>query len=433
MQRKIGDWPVYTFFMAFGQVIAASSYQITLLSGTVGQTPERLYVISSIYLATSVCWWFMYRTLKSSYVLSIPFIFYGLAFLLLGCAPFAHNSYSRGWIQNVATAMYAVASSSGSIFFSLNFGDEGGAPLKSWVFRACVIQGSQQIYICVLWAWGAYLTKSISNSIAVSAVTTTSTVLSAIVIPIAVLLFFVAFLMFYCLPPYYHQKPGNIPGFYTSILRRKLVLWFFVVVIIQNYFLSTMTGRNWAYLWSSDHAKIWQIVLLTIFFFVFVWAAFLSGFAILSKRHSWILPVFAIGLGAPRWAQILWSCSNLGAYMPWGGSAIASAMLGRSVWLWLGVLDALQGVGFGMILLQTLTRIHIAYTLTVAQVLGSVFTIAARASAPNAVGPGPLFPDFTFGILPGAAQPWFWVGLLLQLTICVGFFLFFRKEQLNKP
>lgn len=79
MQMRIGDWPLYSFFLAFGQIIAANSYQITLLTGTVGQSAEKLYVIASIYLVTSVLWWFCFRWLKSVYVLSIPFVFYGLA------------------------------------------------------------------------------------------------------------------------------------------------------------------------------------------------------------------------------------------------------------------------------------------------------------------------------------------------------------------
>ena len=79
MQLRIGDWPVYSFFLGFGQIIAANSYQITLLTGTVGQTAEKLYVIASIYLVTSIMWWFCFRSLKSIYVLSIPFLFYGLA------------------------------------------------------------------------------------------------------------------------------------------------------------------------------------------------------------------------------------------------------------------------------------------------------------------------------------------------------------------
>ena len=79
MQYRIGDWPVYSLFLGFGQIIAANSYQITLLTGTVGQTAEKLYVIASIYLVTSIMWWFVFRWLKSIYCLSIPFIFYGLA------------------------------------------------------------------------------------------------------------------------------------------------------------------------------------------------------------------------------------------------------------------------------------------------------------------------------------------------------------------
>lgn len=433
MQLKIGEWPIYTILMAFGQIIATSSYQITLISGTVGQTPTKLYVIASIYLATSVAWWVMYRTMKSIYVLSIPFLFYGLAFILLGTAPYANSIDQRGWIQNAATGMYAVASSSGSIFFSLNFGDEGGSPIKSWMYRACVIQGTQQIYICVLWAWGSYLTKTTSNSLNAHVVTTSNPVLTGIGLPIGIMFFAIAYIMWAGLPPYYHQRPGQVPSFYFSLFRRKIVVWFFLVVIIQNYFLSTLTGRNWAYLWSSNHASIWQIALLVILFFIVIWAMIIYGFSQLSKSHSWILPLAAVGLGAPRWAQILWSCSNIGAYVPWAGSAVGSALVGRSLWLWLGVLDALQGVGFGMILLQTLTRVHIAYTLIVAQVLGSIATIIARATAPDKTGPGDLFPDFTRGAYPGITQAWFWVGLLLQILICVGFFTFFRKEQLNKP
>jgi len=234
--------------MALGQIIATSSYQITLISGTIGQTAEKLYVIASIYFATSACWWVMYQTMKSVYVLSIPFLFYGLAFFLLGLAPFARNADQRGWMQNIATAMYAVASSSGSIFFALNFGDEGGSTVKSWVFRACIIQGTQQIYVCVLWAWGTYLTTSISNNIVPRSITTNDKALTGIGVPIAFLFWIIAFIMYYGLPKYYRQQPGQVPSFYISLLRRKIVIWFFFVVIIQNYFLSTMTGRNWAFL-----------------------------------------------------------------------------------------------------------------------------------------------------------------------------------------
>ncbi|MCJ1312940.1 Cell wall alpha-1,3-glucan synthase ags1 [Agyrium rufum] len=438
MQLRFGDWPVYSLFLAFGQIIAANSYQITLLTGTVGQTAEKLYIIATIYLITSGLWWVMFRSFRSLYSLSLPFFFYGIAFLLIGMAHFVNDAGTKGWVQNIATGIYAIASSSGSIYFALNFGDEGGAPVKAWVYRACVVQGTQQAYVVALWYWGSVLVKgqtagiTQSGGIVNSSSIANSIAIFYICIPIAVLMWTCGILVFFGLPNYYRQTPGAVPSFYSSLFRRKIILWFFVAICIQNYFLSAPYGRNWAYLWSSTHAQAWQIVCLCVLFFIGVWAIFLWIFGVLSKDHSWILPVFAIGLGAPRWCQMLWGVSGMGQYVPWAGGPVASALVGRSLWLWLGVLDSLQGVGFGMILLQTLTRIHIAFTLLAAQVLGSVATILARATAPDKIGPGPIFPNFALGG-GGLGNAWFWIGLSLQLVICAGFFTFFRKEQLSKP
>jgi len=130
---------------------------------------------------------------------------------------------------------------------------------------------------------------------------------------------------------------------------------------------------------------------------------------------------------------MLWGISNIGLYVPWAGTPVASTSLGRGLWLWLGVLDAVQGVGFGMILLQTLTRLHVTFTLIAAQIIGSLATIAARATAPNKIGPGTVFPDFSSGWRDGFRESMFWLGLLFQGVVCVGFFVFFRKEQLFKP
>lgn len=105
--------------------MAANSYQITLLSGDQGQTPEKLYIVGAIFMITSCLWWIMFRTLKSVYVLSLPFAFYGLAFVSLGLAPFLSMGSCRDWMRNIATALYTAASSSGSLFFAMNFGDEG--------------------------------------------------------------------------------------------------------------------------------------------------------------------------------------------------------------------------------------------------------------------------------------------------------------------
>jgi alpha-1,3-glucan synthase len=125
MQRRIGDWPIYSLILALGQILAANSYQITLLTGGQGQTPEKLYIIGGIYMAMTCVWWAFYRNFKSLYVLSVPFAIYGLAFVFVGMAPFLGPGSGRDTMRNVATGLYAAASASGSLFFSLNFGDDG--------------------------------------------------------------------------------------------------------------------------------------------------------------------------------------------------------------------------------------------------------------------------------------------------------------------
>ncbi|PYH89079.1 alpha-1,3-glucan synthase [Aspergillus ellipticus CBS 707.79] len=434
MQIRIGDWPIYSLFLALGQIIAANSYQVTLLTGEVGETAEKLYGIATTYLITSILWWLVFRYFKSVICLSAPWFFYGLAFLLIGSAHWETTSFNQGWIQNIGSGCYAAASSSGSMFFALNFGDEGGAPVETWIFRACLIQGFQSAYIIALWYWGSTISKASSEGLVTSTSGIASTwKMTAICYPIAIALWAVGLLIYFGLPNYYRQTPGKVASFYKSVFRRKIVIWNFVAVILQNFFLSAPYGRNWGFLWTSTHTHPWQIVILCIVFFGFVWAGFLFIVSHYFNSHSWFLPVFACGLGAPRWAQIWWGISGIGYYLPWvSGGYVGGALASRSVWLWLGVLDSIQGLGFGIILLQTLTRMHMLFTLICSQVLGSIATICARAFAPNSVGPGPVSPDPTFGAV-AVADAWFWVALFCQLLVCAGFLLFFRKEQLSKP
>ena len=119
--------------------------------------------------------------------------------------------------------------------------------------------------------------------------------------------------------------------------------------ILRDYWLSGPYGRNWSFLWAVPIPQ-WQILLLVIAFFIGVWAIMLGILTYFSKTHTWLLPVFAVGLGAPRLCQMLWGTSSLALYIPWAGRA--GPYLGISLWLWLGVLDAIQGVGLGLILLQ---------------------------------------------------------------------------------
>jgi alpha-1,3-glucan synthase len=148
-----------------------------------------------------------------------------MAFLLIGIAPFMKGVGSRGWIQNIATGFYAVASSSGSIFFALNFGDEGGAPITAWVYRACVIQGTQQIYVVALWYWGSQLAKiSSKGSTATSLIETNPGLLTGIGVGICLVMWAVGFTLWAGLPNYYRQAPGSVPSFYRTLMRRKIIL-----------------------------------------------------------------------------------------------------------------------------------------------------------------------------------------------------------------
>jgi alpha-1,3-glucan synthase len=429
LSTNIGDWPIYSFLLALGQILAANSYQITLLTGQQGQTASELYVIASIYLASSLIWWYMFRRLPLKFVMCFPWFFYGLGFFLLAFAPYASSTSGRGWVQNVATGSYAIASAAGSFMFSQNFGSTGSAPVKEWAFRACAIQGTQQLYVIALWFWGTDLTRSA----ALGKSTNYSARMTGIGIPISILMWVIGFVLWTGLPDFYRQKPGGLPSFYTAALRRKIILWFFFAVFVQNFFLSAPYGRNWAYLWNSQHAPGWAIFLLILLFFVVVWAGALVYFSHLSMTHSWILPMFAVALIAPRWCQIWWATSNIGSYLPWAGGPVASAILGRALWLWLGVLDSLQGVGIGMLLLQTLTRFHITFALVGAQVIGSIGTIIARADGLSSTGPLPYFPSLATNIGEGLSYAGFWICLFFQVIICVGYFAFFRKEQLSKP
>lgn len=98
----------------------------------------------------------------------------------------------------------------------------GGAPVKTWVIRACAVQGIQQIYISGLWYWGSLLSSYDSNGI--PSARASGVVISAVCLPLAALLIALSFLTFFGLPNYYRQTPGSIPSFFKSVFRRKLII-----------------------------------------------------------------------------------------------------------------------------------------------------------------------------------------------------------------
>ncbi|ORY54718.1 alpha-1,3-glucan synthase [Pseudomassariella vexata] len=431
LQYSVGDWPIYSILLAMNQVLSVNSYQVTLLTGEVGQAATKLYTVASIYLVFAILWYTLSRTVPLLYPLAIPFFVYGIAFIILGFSPMASDSDTKGWLQNVATGFYAAASASGAISFAFNFGTDGGSTVTTWIFRMAVIQGLSQLYTIGLWAWGSLISAASANSTA-SPSLANSPALLGVCLPITLLLWAIGVVVFLGLPDFYRETPGPVPQLWKTLLKRKTIAWYLLAVLIQNYFLSTLYGRNWFFLFSSKVLPVWGVVLLALGFFTIGWAGILYALAVASKSHPWLFPMFAVGLGAPRWAQMFWGTSRIGLWLPWAGGAMASAVLSRMLWLWLGLLDAVSGAGIGVILMLTLTRVHVSAAVASASVLGSIATMLARATAPNNLGPGDVFPDMSKGV-SALGTAWFWVVLFLQLFICIGYFKFFRKEQVSKP
>ena len=124
MARGIGGWPLYTIVMALGQMLSATSFQIALLSGESSHNLQ-LYVLGGVFLAASVVWYPIFRLKPSVWVLSSPWIFFGLAFFLIGLPSLAHAFHpAHRALSSVATWCYAVASAAAFLFFGLNFGEE---------------------------------------------------------------------------------------------------------------------------------------------------------------------------------------------------------------------------------------------------------------------------------------------------------------------
>lgn len=97
----------------------------------------------------------------------------------------------------------------------------GGAPITSWVYRACIIQGTQQIFAAGLWYWGHKLAvQSAAGDLEII----TPTTVVVVTWSLSVLLLAIGVSLYTGLPDYYRQLPGRIPAFYKSLTHRKLVL-----------------------------------------------------------------------------------------------------------------------------------------------------------------------------------------------------------------
>ena len=87
-----------------------------------------------------------------------------------------------------------------------------------------MIQGTQQIYIVALWFWGSRLIAQEINGVVASNLVTYGPGLTGITIPIALIMWTIGLVLFFGLPDYYRQAPGQVPSFYRSIVRRKIIV-----------------------------------------------------------------------------------------------------------------------------------------------------------------------------------------------------------------
>lgn len=125
MSREVIGWPLYTIVIALGQVLSATSFQITLLSGQGSQNNLQLYVLGGVFLAASAVWYPLFRLKPSFWVLSAPWLFFGLGFFLIGLPSLTQSLHPAHTIlSSLATWCYAIASAAAFLFFGLNFGEE---------------------------------------------------------------------------------------------------------------------------------------------------------------------------------------------------------------------------------------------------------------------------------------------------------------------
>lgn len=201
-------------------MLCATSFQITLLSGRNWESNLQLYVLGGVFLAATAVWYPLFRLKPSVYVLSAPWIFFGLGFFLIGLPSISPAlAPAQQVLANIATWSYAVASAAAFLFFGLNFGEEAvslaisfpeycldrtsqGAATEVWTLRACVVQGSQQIWVAALWYWGYTLNGRPNGYIPPWWIV-------LILWPMSCMSFLFAYVMLYGLPgPFPHLNSG---------------------------------------------------------------------------------------------------------------------------------------------------------------------------------------------------------------------------------
>jgi len=78
--------------------------------------------------------------------------------------------------------------------------------------------------VVALWYWGAALAKAQGTASVVANLNSFPTIIIPLGVGVACLMWGIGAIILIGLPQYYHQTPGNIPSFYSSLFRRKIII-----------------------------------------------------------------------------------------------------------------------------------------------------------------------------------------------------------------
>jgi len=455
-KRCFGSRSGNTFMLMLGQMLSMNSLQLGILVGTISQDESTLYTIGSIYAATSVLWWVLHQRLQTLQVICLPFLVYACSFLLLAGILLSNSASVSGRLWQLVQVLYVCGASSGSIYFAMNF-VEDSSPIESWIDRAALISGIQYGYQALLW----YSARRILRSIALTGQASAGNILywfGALAFILGHGLIFVYGLLMAGLPTLYRRVPGHIPKFYSSLVRRPVSMHYLFSTFVQSISLSApLMAQSWLFLFSSRHAPDFIIGFLVMFAIISYMCLARRGAQYSVLHGHWILPVVSFTSSCiihPRWAQLFWSISRTGLSIPWVlipyylenrlqmvYSPLLSAVIIRSLWLYLGVFDLLVGIGNGLALMQTLPRQHVLFVSILAQVVGSVGMMVSRAKilAQEDGHAGlveglkilpQVFPDMSKDTTASCA---FWGIFVLQSSVALGWMRWFQGAQLQKP
>lgn len=80
------------------------------------------------------------------------------------------------------------------------------------------------MYVVLLWFWGSRLNQLTLDGVQAATLIAYGPAMTGITVPLALILWTIGIILFLGLPDYYRQSPGQVPAFYRSIIRRKVIV-----------------------------------------------------------------------------------------------------------------------------------------------------------------------------------------------------------------